>query len=83
MTENEVKKHMETAAGFNQEGQAYVHAEYRNDKNPLIVAGDSIAVMRVIERIATRLAELSGQEFSDVIEAVEEMHRLDSMARRN
>ncbi len=83
MTEAEVKKHLKAAEGFNKEGEAYVHSEYKLGDNPLIVAGDSIVVIRIIERIATRLAKICGQEFDDIIEAVKEMHDWDAELMRN
>lgn len=74
MTEAERKKHMKTAMTFKKSGEAYVHAEYRDGENPLIVAGDGIALIRIIERMMTRLAVLTEQDFSDVVEVVELMH---------
>ena len=74
MTDEDVKRHMNTAMEFRKEGEAYVHAEYKNGENPLIVAGDGFALIRIIERMTARLAQLTNHEFGDVIEAVEEMH---------
>lgn len=75
MTPREIEKHMKKAKSFNREGCAYVHAEYAiGEGNPLIVGGDGVAMIRVVQIICERLSKLTGVEFDEVIGTVKAMH---------
>ena len=68
--DNEMKEAMKYA----KRGGAYVKAIYGEDNNPLMVAGDMIALLRIAERLIARIGDISGEGFVQTWLIVKDMH---------
>lgn len=72
------KEEERIAKKFNKEGMAYVKAEYKGDGgNELMVSGDMLTILRVAERIITRVSDISGNTFINTWLAVRDIHNVD------
>lgn len=71
------KEEERIAKKYNRQGEAYVKAEYKGGKNELMVAGDMIALMRVAERIISRVSDISGQSFINTWLAIRDLHNVE------
>ena len=68
------KKEKKIAEKFIEKGGAYVKAEYGDEENGLFVCGNALALMRIAERIITRVGDLSGEGFLNIWLSVKDIH---------
>lgn len=72
------KQEEKKAKEFNRKGMAYVKAEYKGGgDNQLIVSGDMTAILRIAERIISRVADISGTTFIDTWLTIRELHNME------
>ncbi len=70
----DLNKEKKIAEKFIKKGGAYVKAEYGDGENGLFVCGDMLALMRIAERIITRVGDLSGEGFVQTWLSVKDIH---------
>ena len=62
------------AKKWTKRGGAYVKAVYGDGENGMIVSGDMVALIRIAERLISRIADVSGNGFVETWLTVKDMH---------
>lgn len=71
------EKEKKEAMKYAKKGGAYVKATYDDKgKNELLVSGDMIALMRIAERIISRIGDISEKGFVETWLAVKDLHNM-------
>lgn len=71
MKKREIERHRKIALQFATEGKAYIHAEYNEDGQSLIVSGEAGVLLVLVRRIA-RLAQITDLEEDEVFRLIKE-----------
>ena len=72
MKEREIERHRKTALKFASEGKAYIHAEYNEDGQSLIVSGEAGVLLVLVRRLIARLAKITNLEEDEVYNLIKE-----------
>lgn len=70
------EKEKREAEKWAKKGGAYVKAIYGDGENGLMVAGDMVAVLRIAERIISRVGDICGEGFVNTWLAVKDIHNM-------
>lgn len=72
MKKREIERHRKTALQFASEGKAYIHAEYNEDGQSLIVSGEAGVLLVLVRRLIARLAKITNLEEDEVYNLIKE-----------
>lgn len=72
MKKREIERHRKIALQFATEGKAYIHAEYNEDGQSLIVSGEAGVLLVLVRRLIARLAQITDLEEDEVFRLIKE-----------
>ena len=77
------EKEKREALKWAKKGGAYVKAIYGDGENDMMIAGDAVVLLRIADRLITRIGDITGDGFVNAWITVKNVHIETNMRRKS